>query len=168
MDAATSLSLRAALEPEDEARVREIVRSTGFFSQEEEDIAAELVCEALERGEASGYAFLFLSCAGRCAAYACFGRIAGTESSFDLYWIATHADLRGRGLGRHLIAAAEERIARRGGTRVYVETSSRAQYEPTRRFYERCGYLEAAVLPDFYRPGDGKVVFCKVVAAATG
>jgi hypothetical protein len=46
---------------------------------------------------------------------------------------------------------------------VYVETSSRDQYEPTRRFYLKCGYRVDAVLEDFYAPGDGKVIFVKAL-----
>jgi hypothetical protein len=46
---------------------------------------------------------------------------------------------------------------------VYAETSSRPQYEPTRSFYRACGYRLEARLEDFYAPGDGKVIFLKVL-----
>lgn len=159
------VELRETLEPEDEERVRAIVRSTRFFSPEEEEIAAELVREALARGDDSGYRFVLLACEGSYVAYTCFGRIPGTESSYDLYWIATRADWRGRGLGRRLLTATERRIRALGGTRVYVDTSSRAQYAPTRGFYEGCGYARVAELEDFYRPGDAKVVYCRSLEA---
>ena len=86
-----------------------------------------------------------------------------TQSSWDLYWIAVDAAAQGRGLGRAVLAESERRIAAAGGRRVYVETSSRPQYLPTRSFYERCGYAVGAVLDDFYAPGDGKVVFVKAL-----
>ncbi|QDU65638.1 Acetyltransferase (GNAT) family protein [Planctomycetes bacterium Pla86] len=155
--------MRETLEPGDDERVRDIVRSTAFFSPEEEDIAVELVQETLARGDASGYRFQFLSVGEACVAYTCFGRIPGTQSSFDLYWIATHEGWRGRGLGRRLLSSTEARIRALGGDRVYVDTSSRAQYEPTRRFYERCDYRKAAQLDDFYGPGDGKVIYCRAL-----
>jgi ribosomal protein S18 acetylase RimI-like enzyme len=160
--------LRQTLESGDEERVRTIVRSTGFFSSEEEDIAAELVRDTLRLGSETGYSFLFLSAGETCMAYSCFGRIPGTDSSFDLYWIATDANWRGRGHGKRLLTATEASIAELSGTRVYVDTSSREQYRPTRAFYEACGYERAAELPDFYRPGDGKVVYCKVLVSVTG
>ncbi len=50
-----------------------------------------------------------------------------------------------------------------GGSRVYVETSSRPLYEPTRAFYLARGYREEARLPDFYGPGDAKVMYVKVI-----
>ena len=50
-----------------------------------------------------------------------------------------------------------------GGTRIYADTSQRAQYNDTRAFYERCGYDIAAVLEDFYDRGDGKVIYAKSI-----
>ena len=46
---------------------------------------------------------------------------------------------------------------------MYAETSSRALYEPTRAFYERCGYRAEARMEAFYAPGDDKIVYMKVV-----
>jgi len=155
--------LREAPRDADEAGVRALVSSTGFFTPEEVEIAAELVREALERGEKSGYRFLFLERGDALAAYACYGLIPGTDASYDLYWIATRADLQGQGLGRSVLAATEQLIASLGGTRVYVETSSTPKYAPTRRFYERSGYELAALLHDFYRRDDGKVIYCKAL-----
>ena len=70
---------------------------------------------------------------------------------------------RGTKLGSRILARSEEAIKALGGTRVYVETSSRPLYEPTRRFYEKRGYRRETVLDDFYGPGDGKVIYVKVV-----
>ncbi|MCG3126088.1 MAG: hypothetical protein CHACPFDD_00917 [Phycisphaerae bacterium] len=166
MSAANGLALRESVCAEDEARVRRLVAGTGFFHAEEVEVAAELVRERVSRGPASGYHFVLALHDGELAGYACYGPIACTRSSYDLYWIAVDPGWQSRGVGRWLMDQAERRIAQAGGTRVYVETSSRAQYEPTRRFYERCGYAVDARLVDFYAPGDDKVVFVKVVAAA--
>jgi ribosomal protein S18 acetylase RimI-like enzyme len=194
VSAAGRTTLREVVEPRDELAVRDLVRSTGFFTDEEVDIAASLVREALERGEASGYHFLLLADDGpeppprsghaqlppqaqqapqvqlppraqlpQLVAYTCYGRIPGTDASFDLYWIATRADQHRRGHGRRLLQETERRILRMGGRRVYIETSSRPQYAPTREFYRACGYTELAHFEDFYRPGDGKLVYGKLL-----
>ncbi|MBN1836928.1 MAG: GNAT family N-acetyltransferase [Spirochaetales bacterium] len=150
----------------DVAAVRDIVESSGFFSQAEIQLAAELVQERLERGEASGYHFLFAEppeTPGRPEGYTCFGVIPCTEVSYDLYWIAVRGGGRGRGVGTVLLRQTEERIRRLGGRRIYVETSSRPQYEPTRLFYASRGYRVETVLEDFYAPGDGKVIFVKEI-----
>ncbi len=160
-----AIVLRDDLRPGDAAAIRAIVRSSGFFHDHEIDVAVELVEDRLSRGPASDYRFLLADAGGRTVGYTCYGEIACTVGSYDLYWIAVHEEWRGRGLGCRLLAETERRIAAAGGRRVYVETSSRPQYEPTRRFYERCGYTVAATLADFYASGDGKVIFCKGVGA---
>jgi ribosomal protein S18 acetylase RimI-like enzyme len=157
---------REHVTPEDEARVRDIVVSTGFFSPAEVEIAVELVQERLAKGVRSGYEFLFAEQEGRVAGYACYGEIAGTAGSYDLYWIAVHQRCRGLGLGRVLLFEIEQRIALAGGRRIYAETSGRAQYLPTRSFYEACGFIAEATLADFYAPGDDKVVYSKSATLA--
>lgn len=159
-----SMRMRFEPRPADRERVREIVAATGFFRAEEIDIAVELVDERLKRGEASDYFFVFGDEDGVTLGYACFGPIPLTVASWDLYWIAVDPTRQGRGLGRKLLAASEDEIRRRGGSRVYVDTSTREQYTPTRAFYERCGYELAARLEHFYAPGDGKAVYCKVLS----
>jgi GNAT superfamily N-acetyltransferase len=156
--AADRAVLRSQVRPSDVAAVRDIVGSSGFFSAAELDVAVELVEDRLAKGEASDYRFLFADLDGQRIGYACYGPIACTAGSFDLYWIAVHEGHRGRGLGRRLMAATEGLIRKEGGHRVYVETSSRAQYAPTREFYLKCGYRIEATLEDFYAPGDSKVI----------
>jgi GNAT superfamily N-acetyltransferase len=154
---------REEVRPSDARDVREITESSGFFYPEEIDIAVELVEEGLARGIASGYHFLFADRDGRTVGYSCFGPIACTRESFDLYWIAVHSELRGSGLGTRLLSESERRIREMGGSRVYVETSSRSLYEPTRTFYLSRGYREEARLRDFYGPEDSKVIYVKVL-----
>jgi GNAT superfamily N-acetyltransferase len=157
------VQMREEVLPADIEAVRRIVESTGFFSKAEADVAAELVEERLNKGIQSGYYFLFAEQDGRVVGYSCFGPIACTLFSYDLYWIAVEDAFRGQGLGRQLLEASEKAIAKLGGRRIYVETSSREQYHPTRAFYLRCDYLEASVLEDFYAPGDSKVTYLKVL-----
>ena len=154
---------RYEVRPEDREHVRRIVASTGFFNPAEIDVAVELVHERLTRGAASGYHFVFLERDGEVLGYACYGPIAGTAASFDLYWIAVDHSIRRRGLGQLLMAETERLIHQAGGRRVYIETSRRSQYAPTRRFYERSGYRVEAMLKDFYAPGDDKAIYVKAL-----
>lgn len=159
-----NVTLRDRVLPSDAQAVRDIVASTGFFYEPEIDVAVELIEDRITRGDASDYQFLFADMDGRTVGYACFGPIACTVGSYDLYWIAVRSDVRSQGVGRMLIEETERRIASQAGRAVYIETSSRAQYEPTRHFYERCGYRKEATLADFYADGDDKVVYSKRVA----
>jgi hypothetical protein len=42
-----------------------------------------------------------------------------------------------------------------------VETSSRSDYLPARRFYTRHGYAEAARVAGFYAPDDDRIILTK-------
>ncbi|MFZ5608487.1 MAG: GNAT family N-acetyltransferase [Pseudomonadota bacterium] len=156
-----SLRWREAVRQEDIEAVRALVAATGFFTTQETAVAAELVAERVQRGPLSGYEFILAEEDGRLAGYACYGAIAGTDKRYDLYWIVVDRARQRGGLGRQLLARAEAAIARQGGAKVYVETSSTQTYAPTRAFYQAMGYGEAARLADFYRPGDAKVVYVK-------
>lgn len=158
-----SVVFRTDARPSDAAAIRRIVRSSGFFRDDEIDVAVELVDERLARGEASGYHFLFAEVGDHVVGYTCFGPIACTVSSFDLFWIAVDESRRGTGLGRALLERTEAIIRSMGGTRVYIETSGKAQYDPTRGFYTRCGYGREAELADFYAPGDSKVIYSRAL-----
>jgi ribosomal protein S18 acetylase RimI-like enzyme len=164
--ASAAVTAGPGLQPGDGERVRALVAADGMFHPGEVEIAVELVREATLRGSAeSGYWFLFAESDGTTLGYACYGPIAGTDGRFDLYWIVVDAQARGRGIGRALLAEAERRMAATGAKRIYVETSSTELYRATRRFYEKAGYRRAAVLPDFYRPGDGKVIYVRELPA---
>jgi ribosomal protein S18 acetylase RimI-like enzyme len=66
----------------------------------------------------------------------------------------------GLGIGGALIGEMERQLS--GVARlVIVETAGRPDYRATRAFYEARGYRKAAVIPDFYAPGDDQVVYVK-------
>lgn len=157
--------LRQALRAGDPDAIENLVRETGFFSAEETTIARELADDGLTAGRNSHYRFLLAEQGVDLQGYACYGRIPCTSSSWDLYWIAVRPGMQRHHIGQTLLAATEADIGRAGGTRVYADTSSRTQYEPTRAFYQRAGYQQAAHFPDFYGPGDGKIVFLRVLSA---
>lgn len=159
------LVFRTEPKPSDPEIVGRMVSSSGFFSASEVEIALELVNERLSKGAASGYFFSFAERGGSVVGYSCFGPIPCTLFSYDLYWIAVLPDLRGAGIGKRIIQEAEAEIRRMGGKRIYVETSSREIYTPTRAFYLRCGYVQEVTLTDFYSPGDDKVIFLKVLSS---
>jgi len=147
----------------DRETVRDMAASTGFFSEAEIEVAVDLVTESLGKGEASGYIFLFAEVESEPVGFACYGPIPCTVHSFDLYWIVVSNSHRNLGIGRKLLRVAETMIRQSGGRRIYVETSSRPQYDPTRAFYQGQGYYKEAQFEDFYAPGDSKIVYVKVL-----
>lgn len=154
---------RQEIEPSDLSAILNLVQGSGFFSAAEIELACELAADRLGQGEQSSYQFLFAEEDGHVIGYTCYGLIPATAGSYDLYWIAVSAALRGRGLGKILLQKTEDLIRNNDGIRIYAETSSRAQYAPTQHFYESCGYISEAVLKDFYAPGDSKIIYSKLL-----
>jgi D-alanine-D-alanine ligase len=147
---------------EDCDNIHKLLELTGFFSDEELKVAVELIEEKLSLGNKSTYEFIFAEKDGALIGYTCYGLIPLTKASYDLYWIAVNPDHQGSGIGRVLLSMTEENIKQSCGLQIYSETSSRKQYLPTRKFYISCGYKKGAYFPDFYYPGDGKIIFYKI------
>ena len=153
-----------SIKPRDRSRIEEMVVSSGSFNEEETRIALELVDEALERGENSGYLIVVLEVGKEHPAvegYACYGPTPLTQGVYDLYWIVTDPIVHGKGFGRRLLEYVEKDIVKRGGRMLLIETSSQESYGTTIRFYTRNGYERVARIKDFYRIGDDKLVFSK-------
>ena len=156
-----NLTFRTTPEQRDITRVFEIVKSTNFFYDHEVEIAVELVSERLALGESTGYYFVFAEVDGVTAAYSCFGPITMSKTSFDLYWIATHKDFRGKGIGRKLLEETCKQAKKMGCSILIAETSGLEHYAPTRAFYISNKFNLEARLKDFYTMGDDKLFYTK-------
>jgi ribosomal protein S18 acetylase RimI-like enzyme len=158
---APQVNFRTNAMPDDIEHVRQIILSSGFFYDFEVPVAVELVEEGVFEGDESGYFFIFAEVEGKTVAYSCYGHIAGTDAGFDLFWIATHDDLRGSGIGKLVLEETHRKAKEMGARYIIAETSSIEKYLPTRLFYEKNGYTKDAFIADYYKPGDGKVIYVK-------
>jgi ribosomal protein S18 acetylase RimI-like enzyme len=149
-----------ALERTHRGRLREILDATSVFRPDEVSVALELFDDVLS----GDYEFIGGFDDDDLVAYACFGPTPGTDRTFDLYWIAVHPDAQGHGAGSRLLAEVEQQLRERGGRLLVVETSSRAEYEGTRRFYTGRGYQAVARMRDYYAPCDDRVIYTKSLA----
>ncbi|HTY60665.1 MAG TPA: N-acetyltransferase [Acidobacteriota bacterium] len=146
----------------DRAMIADLVVSAGNFNQAEIDCALELVDLYLTDEQQKDYNVVVAQdLDSKVHAYACWGPVPMTRGSFDLYWIATHPDARGRGFGHALMDYVERKALETKGRLLLVETSSKASYAGTVEFYRRLGYSENSRIRDFYDIGDDKIIFVK-------
>lgn len=145
----------------DRAPILAFMQATGFFRPDELDVAAEVLDEALKAGPAGHYQSFAAVSGAVPVGWVCVGPTPCTLGTFDLYWIAVAPATQGHGVGSLLLRHAEALIRARQGRLVVIETSGQPRYDTTRFFYLKNGYAEAARLPDFYAPGDDKVVYLK-------
>ena len=162
-------------------RVHDILAGAGIFRTDEIEVALELFDETFSKtndgpvranrdeARSGDGSYRFLGAVQRdpskrteeLAGFVCWGPTPGTDRTWDLYWIAVDPAVHGRGAGSMLMAEVERRIQKESARLLVVETSSREDYEPTRRFYLGRGYEEAARLGSFYAPDDERVVYVK-------
>jgi ribosomal protein S18 acetylase RimI-like enzyme len=167
------------------SQIQEIVVATGVFSRDEVQLALEVFDEGCGSGVAGhgsrpqpatgnlqpavrspqpDYEFIGAFNGDDLLGYACFGPTPSTAGTYDLYWIAVHPAAQRSGAGAALMIEVERQLNERGARLVVVETSSRDDYAPTRSFYHKRGYSEAARLRGFYAPGDDRVVLTKRIS----
>lgn len=156
-----ALTYRNTLRKGDLQELTTVMESTGLFYDFEIRVALEVLEASLELGEASGYCCLVAEQDNQCVGYAVFGPTPCTRSGWDIYWMAVSKGLQGKGLGSEMMTRVEKIIVLQGGTQIWIETSGRKDYVPTRGFYKKHGYVIMAELPDFYAPGDNKVIYSK-------
>lgn len=144
-----------------------LTEATGFFNPEEILIVREMLDEYFENPASGEYIWLvYREMPGAPPhGYICYGPASMAVGTYDLYWIAVDRGLQDKKIGSALLQGMEQDLARRGARQVYIETSDKAQYAPTRAFYERRGYAAVAHFRDYYDKGDGKVIYFKALAA---
>jgi GNAT superfamily N-acetyltransferase len=141
----------------------EILKDMPEFKPFEVIVAEEVIDSYLLNGTGSGYNILVATEDTEITGYVCYGQTPMTDGTWDLYWEAVALEKQGRGIGTTLIREVETEVKKAGGRLVIIETSSTPGYEKTRRFYLKNGYSKVAQIPDFYSPGDDKLIFQKLV-----
>ena len=142
----------------DRGRLEEITRAVRVFRDEEVPVALEVFDGAV--AGSPDYIALGAVLDDRLVGWICWGPTPCTRGTYDLYWMAVDPAAQAAGIGSVLLREMEGRLA--GSARlIVVETAGRPDYRPTRAFYEARGYRKAAIIPDFYAPGDDQVVYVK-------
>ena len=141
----------------DRQPIYEALTRCGAFTADEVRVAMEM----FDAGLGGDYSLLGIESGGVLCGYACFGQAGLTERSWYLYWMCVDPRIQGTGLGRTLERHVADVVRRLGGERLVLETSGRPDYERSRRFYERAGFTVHGRIPDFYKPGDDCLIYCK-------
>lgn len=144
----------------DKAAIMKILRATPEFLPAEVLVAEEVIDAFLE-GPESGYSVVVAEVQGDIAGYVCYGATPLTLGTWDIYWIAVAREHQRKGIGRAMLSVTETSIIQAGGRLALIETSSKPDYDKTRSFYGSEGYRVVCRIPDFYAPGDDKLVLEK-------
>lgn len=154
--------------PADEPRLLELTAETGVFVDYDietlEGVLDDYFDSESDANEEGNHFCATDERDGRIVGYVYYAETDYADRTWYVWWIAVDKTGQGKGVGRELLLFAEDDARRRGARLMFIETSGVPAYDPTRRFYLKNGYDQEAVLRDYYRDGDDKVVFRKRLA----
>ena len=146
----------------DRARLLSMLSKTRSFTSEEIDVAMELIDIVLKSQIQKDYQIdCMVDDQDQAIGYICYGPTPMAQGTFDLYWVAVDPDFQEQGAGSKLLSFLEEGVKARGGRMILADTSTIPHYERTQKFYLKNGFQEVAKVPDYYRPGNDRITFCK-------
>lgn len=84
-----------------------------------------------------------------------------TMGTYNLLAIGVGEDFQRHGIASEMMKYIEQFLRHRGGRLLVVETSSDDAQVGARNLYEKLGYTQSALIKDFWRDGEDKIVFSK-------
>ena len=178
--------LRVMPSVEDDRRgITDILLDSGIFNRSDAECVDGMFGEAFTRPGDDNYRFL--SCwedgawpgafderatghdlvrdGSRLAGFACYGREALTQGTWDLFWVCVSSTARRKGAGRALLAEVLRRAQQERVRLVVIYTSSTDKYAPARRLYESMGFERTAIVPDYYAGNDDLYIYTQRLAS---
>jgi ribosomal protein S18 acetylase RimI-like enzyme len=141
-----------------------LAEETGVFKPLEMQALEEVLQDYHVLAESLGHRAIGYERDARLLGFAYYAPEDMTDRTWNLWWIVVGKAHQSAGIGTELLEQVENDIKEQRGRLLLIETSSLASYEPSRRFYRKHGYGEAAVLADYYADGDDMIVFRKRLA----
>ena len=84
-----------------------------------------------------------------------------TDGTYNLLAIGVSQDSQRKGVASEMMKYIEQLLKNKDGRILIVETSSDDAQIGARNFYQKIGYIQAAVIKDFWKDGEDKIVFWK-------
>ena len=117
------------LKPDDVKNIETILKNIDNFNDAEVRIAMELVNTAAADAEQTDYNVFVYEEEENVIGYHCTGKRPLTDAVYDLYWIVTDPGHKNKGVGKTLLAHAEQFVLQLKGRWLLIETSSKESYE---------------------------------------
>lgn len=153
-----------SLAPDDTTALIALAQATGLFDPDQTEELAQMLDGHLA-GEAENQDLWLVDDENGIVGVAYVASERMTEGTWNLYLIAVHPNHQRQGRGRALLRHVEQILSECGARMLLVETSGLESFEYVRAFYRTCGYDEEARIRDFYKAGDDKIVYRKVIAS---
>lgn len=84
-----------------------------------------------------------------------------TDGTYNLLAIGVSEDSQRKGIASEMMKYIEQLVKHKDGRVLIVETSTDDAQIGARKFYKQIGYTQEAVIRDFWKDGEDKIVFWK-------
>jgi ribosomal protein S18 acetylase RimI-like enzyme len=84
-----------------------------------------------------------------------------TEGTYNLLAIGVSQNAQRKGVASAMMEYIEQQLKQKNGRLLLVETSSDEAQIAARKLYQKIGYKQVAVIDDFWKDGEDKIVFLK-------
>jgi ribosomal protein S18 acetylase RimI-like enzyme len=147
--------------PEDRRGIYDILLYSGVFGRSDAECVDQMFSEAFTKPSDDNYRFLSCWEGSELVGFACYGREALTQGTWDLFWVCVSGAARRKGAGRALLSEVQRHAEREHVRLVVIYTSSTEKYTAARRLYESLGFTRTAVIPDYYAASDDLYIYTK-------
>ncbi|MDY6898372.1 MAG: GNAT family N-acetyltransferase [Cyanobacteriota bacterium] len=158
----TSIATIRQAKPDDTDTIMNLAKVIGLFEGEELEELGGMLAGYFEDSLGEGHDWVVCDDGG-VVGVAYFAPEQYAYGVYNMYFIAVHPKYQGKGYGSAIINHVEKTLAEKGERLLLVETSGLPNFEMTRKFYRKQGYEEEARIRDYYKAGDDKIIFRKVL-----
>ncbi|BAY87139.1 acetyltransferase, GNAT family protein [Calothrix parasitica NIES-267] len=148
--------------PNDADSIMSLAEAIGLFEGEELEELGGMLAGYFEGSLGEGHSWMVCDDGG-VVGVAYFAPEQYADGVYNLYFIAVHPKSQGKGYGTTIINHVEKTLTEQKVRLLLVETSGLPNFENTRKFYRKQGYEEEARIREFYKAGDDKIIFRKVL-----
>ena len=137
----------------------EALRLKGAFTSDDLLLASDGIKEKLENRQ--GYEVKVAEFNGLAIGFICYSKVPSSDRSYELYWLAVHPSMQGRGIGTSLLVEAEKDIKAKGGKTIILDTTSKEGYASARHLYEKSGYRIVSRIDRLYSEKEDHLTYRK-------
>lgn len=137
--------------------LKKVVDSSGLFPSEYLD---EMISDYLNNADSNDIWFTHIYDNTPTAVGYCVPEKL-TNGTYNLLAIGVSKDSQRNGVATEMMSYIEQLLKQNDGRILIVETSSDDAQIGARKFYEKIGYTQMAVIKDFWNDGEDKIVFWK-------
>lgn len=137
--------------------LKQVVDSSGLFPSE---YLAEMIADYFDNPDTQDIWFTYIDNNKQVAIGYCVPEKL-TDGTYNLLAIGVSQDTQRKGIASQMMNYIEQQLKQKDGRLLIVETSSDDAQIGARNFYKKIGYTQAAVIKDFWKDGEDKIVFLK-------